>query len=96
MSSAKRPQRRGVHLKGRSVSEGPAGRENLSREEGLRKVDGAAVTDKSGTRVEHLAQARGNFSGRPVERAGAEFTQSMTRRGMVTVATNAGSKETEG
>ena len=49
MSSAKRPHRRGVHPKGRSASEGPAGRENLAREECPRKADGFAVTDKDGT-----------------------------------------------
>jgi hypothetical protein len=35
----------------------------LLREEGLRKVDGSAVTDKGGTQVERFALARGNFSG---------------------------------
>jgi hypothetical protein len=57
MSSAKRPQRRDVHPKGRSVSEGPAGRENLSREECRRKADGSAVTDMGGTQVKRFAPA---------------------------------------
>ncbi|HKJ62717.1 MAG TPA: hypothetical protein VKA94_12120 [Hyphomicrobiales bacterium] len=55
MSSAKRPQRRVVHPKGRSVSEGPDGRENLAREECPQKADGFAVTDKGGAKVERFA-----------------------------------------
>ena len=96
MSSAKRPQRRGVHPQGRSISEGPAGRENLPREEGRRKADGFAVTDKGGTKVERFALARGNFPGRPVERTGAGFYAIKDMQGMVTAAMNGSATETAG
>jgi hypothetical protein len=53
----------------------------LPREEGLRKADGFAVTDKGGTKVERFALARGNFPAKPVEWTGAGFTQSRTCKG---------------
>jgi hypothetical protein len=53
----------------------------LAREEGPRKADGFAVTDKGGAKVERFAPARGNFSAKPVERTGAGFTQSKTCKG---------------
>jgi hypothetical protein len=53
----------------------------LLREEGLRKVDGSAVTRRGGTQVERFALARGIFPAKPVERTGAGFTRSKTRKG---------------
>jgi hypothetical protein len=53
----------------------------LLREEGLRKGDGLAVTDKGGTQVERFALAGEIFPTKPVERTGAGFTRSKTRKG---------------
>jgi hypothetical protein len=53
----------------------------LYREEGLRKVDGLAVTRRGGTQVERFALAEEIFPTKPVERTGAEFTRSKTRKG---------------
>ena len=64
------------------------------REEGRRKADGSAVTDKGGTQVERFALARGNFPSSRLngDRRGIYAIKDM--QGMVTAAMNGSAMET--